>query len=152
MVKDWLAKSRAADPANPNALAFKLALQELRDGSLSGKTEDTLSTLISQVLPYHAALAADRGLELVMYEGGSHVVGMGPVVDDPEITDFFVALNYSAEMGQFYTELLSGWALVSDSPFNAFVEVSQPGKWGSWGALRHLGDDNPRWQALRVGP
>lgn len=152
MVKDWLAKSRAADPANPYALAFGLALQELRDGSLSGKAEDTLSTLISQTLPYHASLAADRGLRLVMYEGGTHVVGIGPVVDDQEITDFFAALNYSAEMGQLYAELLAGWSLVSDAPFNAFVDVARPGKWGSWGALRHLGDDSPRWQALRTGP
>lgn len=152
MVKDWLAQSRAADPANPHALAFGLALQELRDGSLSGKAEDTLSTLISQTLPYHAALAADRGLRLVMYEGGSHVVGIGPVVEDPEIEAFFTALNYSPEMGALYAELLAGWAMISDAPFNAFVDVARPGKWGSWGALRHLGDDSPRWQALRTGP
>ncbi len=152
MVKDWLTQSRAADPAKPYAMAFQLALQELRDGSLSGRTEDTLATLISQTLPYHAALAADRGLRLVMYEGGTHVVGIGPVVDDPEVEAFFTALNYSAEMGQLYAELLASWSLVSDAPFNAFVDVARPGKWGNWGALRHLGDDNPRWQALRTGP
>jgi hypothetical protein len=47
--------------------------------------------------------------------------------------------------------LLAGWRLISDQPFNAFVDVYSPGKWGSWGALRHLGDDSPRWQALAKG-
>ena len=50
-----------------------------------------------------------------------------------------------------YGELLAGWQMLSDAPFNAFVDVYRPGKWGSWGALRHLGDDNPRWQALAKG-
>jgi hypothetical protein len=54
-------------------------------------------------------------------------------------------------MGALYGELLAGWSLISDQPFNAFVDVYSPGKWGSWGALRHLGDDSPRWQALAKG-
>ena len=49
------------------------------------------------------------------------------------------------------TMLLAGWAALSDQPFNAFVDVYTPNKWGSWGALRHLGDENPRWLALARG-
>jgi hypothetical protein len=47
--------------------------------------------------------------------------------------------------------MIAGWQLQSDAPFNAFVDIYRPGKWGSWGALRHLGDDNPRWDALAKG-
>jgi hypothetical protein len=54
-------------------------------------------------------------------------------------------------MGALYAELLAGWQLISDQPFNAFVDVYHPVKWGSWGALRHLGDNNPRWDALAKG-
>jgi hypothetical protein len=150
-VKGWLVQSRDADPANPYALANAMAADELRDGRVTGQTEDTLTTLLGQTLPYHASIAADRGLALVMYEGGTHVVGFGAQMEDAELTAFFSQLNYASEMGALYGELLAGWQLISDQPFNAFVDVYSPGKWGSWGALRHLGDDSPRWQALAKG-
>jgi hypothetical protein len=150
-IKGWLVQSRDADPANPYVLANELAAQELRDGSVTGDASDSLSKVLAEVLPYHAAIAADRGLKLVMYEGGSHVVGYGAQMEDAELTAFFTQLNFSPEMGALYDSLLAGWKLQSDQPFNAFVDIYRPGKWGSWGALRHLTDDNPRWQALAQG-
>ena len=150
-VRDWLARSASADPAQPYALANTLAAQELRDGSVTGDATDSLAQVLAEVLPHHAAVAADRGLRLVMYEGGSHVVGYGGAVEDAALTDFFTQLNYSPEMGGLYGDLLAGWSRLTDAPFNAFVDVYRPGKWGSWGALRHLSDDNPRWQALAKG-
>jgi hypothetical protein len=151
MVRDWIAQSKASDPANPYALANQLAAQELRDGSISGDPSDSLGDLLGKTLPYQAKVAEQNGLKLVMYEGGTHVVGFGGQVADPDLTAFFTQLNFSPEMGALYAELLAGWAALSDAPFNAFVDVYRPSKWGSWGALRHLGDDNPRWQALAKG-
>ena len=168
-VKDWLKQS--ADGARKDAaaqglsgaaaeanvashrydLADKLAGQELRDGSVTGNAANSLTQMLAETLPYHAAIAADRGLKLMMYEGGSHVVGYGALVDDEELTAFFTHFNFTPEMGTLYAELLAGWQMISDQPFNAFVDVYRPGKWGSWGALRHLGDDNPRWDALAKG-
>jgi hypothetical protein len=114
-------------------------------------TEDTLDDLLTRVLPHHAEVAKAEGLRLAMYEGGSHVVGYGPVTEDSELTAFFQALNYAPEMGALYAVLLKGWAGLTDTPFNAFVDVYRPTKWGSWGALRHLGDENPRWRVLAKG-
>ncbi|WP_426033783.1 hypothetical protein [Cypionkella sp. TWP1-2-1b2] len=168
-VKDWLRQSadaarKAATDAGLNGtdadaffaqhrydLADKLAGQELRDGSVTGNPANSLTQVLAETLPYHAAIAADRGLKLMMYEGGSHVVGYGSAVDDEELTAFFTHFNFTPEMGGLYAELLAGWQLISDQPFNAFVDVYRPGKWGSWGALRHLGDSNPRWDALAKG-
>lgn len=132
-------------------LALERAVAELRNGASTGVRDDSLEQLLTDTLPYQASVAASHGLKLAMYEGGTHVVGYGPAVDDPELEEFFVALNYSEGMGGLYADLLAGWAKISDQPFNAFVDISQPGKWGSWGALRHLWDDNPRWQALAKG-
>ena len=87
----------------------------------------------------------------MMYEGGTHVVGLGPRVENATLAAFFQQLNYSPRMGLLYEKLLTGWAALTDAPFNAFVDVATPVKWGSWGALRHLGDDNPRWRALAQG-
>jgi hypothetical protein len=150
-VKGWLVQSKDADPAQPFQLANELAADEIRDGSVTGDPSDSLTTLFAETLPYHAAIAADRGLKLLMYEGGTHVTGIGPQMEDAELTAFYTQFNYSPEMGALYGQALAGWAMISDQPFNAFVDVYRPGKWGSWGALRHLTDDNPRWQALAKG-
>ncbi len=148
VVRNWLARSRDADPDHPYALANTLAAQELRDGSVTGDPTDTLHTLLQETLPYHAEVAKAAKLRLVMYEGGTHVVGFGGQIEDQELTDFFTQLNYSPEMAGLYGELMEGWAKLTDAPFNAFVDVLKADKWGSWGALRHLTDDNPRWRAI----
>ncbi len=150
-IKGWLAESALADPVHPDAMAIARTTQQLRDGSVTGDASDSLKTVVTDLLPYQAEVAQKHGLQLVMYEGGTHVVGYGPVVDDAALTAFFTRLNYSPEMGALYAVLLQEWAKLTDAPFNGFVDVYAPGKWGSWGALRHLGDDNPRWQALAKG-
>ena len=128
--------------------ATALAGRELLDGSVTGDSNDTLLYLKTRVWPYHAQIAQKHGLSLIMYEGGSHVVGLGEQVDNAELTAFFHHLNYAPEMGLLYTELLKNWRDIGGQLFNAYSDVYAPTKWGSWGALRHLGDTNPRFDAL----
>ncbi|WP_235857875.1 calcium-binding protein [Marimonas lutisalis] len=120
--------------------AIPRAAQAVREGSLSELTET--------LWPYHRAVAARNGLELTMYEGGTHAVGHGRASGDAELTAFFNAFNYSPEMAALYGELLDAWRDVGGQMFNAFVDVAPPSQFGSWGALRHLQDDNPRWDVL----
>ena len=169
MVRDWITESEAAARAVAQAqglqaaeaeafvaahrfdLAVARALPELESGAVTGKPEDSVDDYLTRTLPHQAQAAAAHGLRLMMYEGGSHVVGHGAQVDDDLLTAFFVHLSYTPEMAQLYDRVLQGWAAVTPEPFNAFVDLASPGKWGSWGALRHLGDDNPRWQVLAKG-
>ena len=166
MVKGWIAASGDAAEAAAEAQklegraaskyiathlydeAAKSAERELRDGALSGDPADTLSDLLGRVWPHHAAVARSHGLDLIMYEGGSHVVGIGAQVDDGDLAAFFYHFNYSSEMGALYQTLLEGWTAVGGQLFYAYSDVYAPTKWGSWGALRHLDDQNPRWDAL----
>ena len=83
-----------------------------------------------------------------MYEGGTHIVGIGAQVDDERLTEFFQHFNYSNEMGELYRSLIDSWYTGGGRLFNAYADVYIPTKWGSWGALRHLEDRNPRWDAL----
>ena len=166
LIRSWLEQSRAEARSQGEALgltgavleawvaehglalAMDLAVTELRDGALSGEFEESLGFVTGTLFPYHAEVARSHDLELVMYEGGTHVTPIGPVMEDAEMVAFFVALNYSQGMGTLYRELLAGWKAVSQAPFLHYGSVFTPGKYGSWGALRHLSDDNPRWQAL----
>ncbi|MCB1364833.1 MAG: hypothetical protein KDK02_11970 [Rhodobacteraceae bacterium] len=166
MVRGWIAQSLALAEAEADRrglagaaredfvalhrydAASAQAAAEIRDGALSGDKRDTLNDLLARILPHHAEVADRYGLDLIMYEGGTHVVGLGPIVDDEELTAFFIHFNYTPEIGALYRELIEGWHRIGGKLFNAFVDVYSPTKWGSWGTLRYLGDDNPRWDAL----
>ncbi|PRY76725.1 DUF4214 domain-containing protein [Marivita geojedonensis] len=128
-------------------LAEQLAVRELRDGSVTGNGEDSLQGLF-ELFRYHKAAAEAHGLDLVMYEGGTHVVGIGQWAENDLLTEFFTHLNYSDGMGQLYSELLAGWEAAGGTLFNAFVDVSEPTQWGSWGSLRHLEDRTARHDAV----
>jgi len=104
--------------------------------------------LLDRTLVHHAQVAADHGMALVMYEGGTHVVTHPRDHQDDERIAFFEALNYSPQMGDLYRELIRGWQALTPAPFVAFNDVSRPSVWGSWGHLRHLDDSTPRWDAL----
>ncbi|WP_146588218.1 calcium-binding protein [Puniceibacterium confluentis] len=120
--------------------AIEPVIGALRDGSVR--------EILTEIWPYHADVARKSGLELIMYEGGSHVTAHGDTVNDDRLTGFFTMLNYTPQMAALYGDLLTGWSAAGGHLFNAFVDVAAPGKWGSWGALRHLSDANPRWDAL----
>lgn len=165
VVKQWLTDSRsmAVEAANDAGLtgdtrtrfieahkydlAGALAVQELRDGSITGDPTGSLQELFSQ-FAYHKQVADDHGLKMVMYEGGSHVVGIGANMNDTALTDFFVWLNHSDAMGPLYTELMQGWKAAGGTLFNAFTDIGTPSKYGSWGSLAHIDDESARWDAL----
>ena len=117
---------------------------------LSGGGEGSVADLRTRVFPYHAEVAAAHDLDLIMYEGGTHVVGLGAAANDDDLTAFFNHLNYTPEMGALYTALISDFQATGGALFTHYSDVAVPGKWGSWGVLRYLGDDNPRWRALEA--
>ncbi len=154
----WIAESEAAAVAAADAQGltgsaraayieetrFDLAVERTADNLLNG----SLGELVGETLPYHGGVAAANGLDLVMYEGGTHVVGIDEFVANQTLAEFFIHFNYTPEMADLYRVLLEGWRDAGGTLFNQFVEVGTPTQYGSWGALRHLDDDNPRWDAL----
>ncbi|MFU8862308.1 MAG: hypothetical protein ACNA7O_00235 [Rhodobacterales bacterium] len=120
--------------------ATERLLEELRN--------DSVASLINRYFPYHADVAEKHGLDLIMYEGGTHVVGFANWTENQRLTDFYTSFNYTEGVAELYREVLDGWHAAGGTLFNAFVDVSKPSRWGSWGHLRHLDDMNPRWQAL----
>ena len=131
-LRSWI----AAGTANAEVTAM------LREGSFRELTDD--------VFPYQAGVAERYGFALHMYEGGTHVAGHGLQSQDAGLTAFYNAYNYSPDMAALYADLLTAWNDHGDGPFNAFVDVSAPSQFGSWGALRHLDDVNPRWSTMQA--
>lgn len=129
-------------------LALNIAAQELLDGTVSGDPANSVRDLLDDWLTYHARVAEEHDLTMVMYEGGTHVIVPPDRHDDSDLVDFILALNHSPQMADLHRVLIQGWDALTDAPFNTFVDVAAPTVWGSWGALRHLDDENPRWDAL----
>lgn len=166
LLQEWLASSLAAAAALADEqsltgvarsdylaahrfdVAIDLAARELLDGGVTGNPENSVRDLIDRTLTHHAAVARSYDLALVMYEGGTHVVVRPENHQDQVLVDFFTALNYSPQMGDLYRALIAGWATLTPAPFTAYMDIGKPSVWGSWGALRHLDDQNPRWDAL----
>ncbi len=122
--------------------------EELRDGRHSNDPRGSVTRVLTHYLPYHLDVAARWNLDLVAYEGGTHLVGLGEVMNDPDLTELFVDFNYSEGMGALYSELLQGWYAGGGGTFVHYSDIRRANHWGSFGVLRHLTDDNPRWQAL----
>lgn len=129
-------------------LAIDRALVDLRSGALSGDPTGSVEWLIDTIFSHHRRAAAKYRLDLAMYEGGSHVVALPRYQDDEELTAFLTQLNYAPGMGDLYRLLMRGWRRVSDQPFNFYTAIESPSGYGSWGVLRYLDDDNPRWDAV----
>lgn len=157
-VLSWLAEARGKAEAAGSAEGLKRAameafVEEHKFDGLFAKTAGALragsiDALVNEALPYQAKVAQENGLALVMYEGGSHVTGVGTWANNAELGAYFAAFSTSEELGAVYAELLDVWRSIGGRGFNAFNDVGKSSKWGSWGHLRHLWDETPRHTAL----
>lgn len=122
--------------------------QQLQVGGLTPHDQDSLVEANKRFL-YHADVAKERNLQLVAYEGGQHITGIEGVENNKQLTEFFIELNRNPEMYKTYLQLLDNWKQAGGTLFMHFVDVSQPSKWGSWGALESLNQtESPKYNAL----
>lgn len=131
---------------NEGEAGFKKAIAQLDQGSLipNDGYDDSLKGT-SDLFRYHQNVARSRGLQLVAYEGGQHLVSS----DNPKLTEFFINLNRRPEMADLYTKLLEAWKQAGGTVFMNFSDIGRPGKWGSWGALEYVGQErSPKYDAL----
>ena len=129
-------------------LAVANAFTEIRTGSITSEMDGTVPNLLSD-FTYHKNVANTNNLGLVMYEGGTHLVGIGNTnVEDTALTDFFIHCNNHYEMGETYLTVMSGWKDAGGQAFVQFNDVGRHSKYGSWGSIQHLDDVTPRMNAL----
>jgi hypothetical protein len=141
IVKSWL---------NQVDGGFQSALQQLKEGGLfpAKQSQDSLKEAYDDFI-YHRQVAQEKGLQLVAYEGGQHIVGVGEVSNDTELTNFFIELNRNPEMYRLYQKLLSSWQESGGGLFMHFSDIGQPSQWGSWGTLEYLNQPtSPKYKAL----
>jgi len=96
--------------------------------------------------------ASSRGLALLAYEGGQHLVGVGGWENDGQLTALFHATNRDPGMRALYLDDLSGWhAAAGGGVHVAFSHIGEYSKWGSWGLLERQTQDPltaPKWMGI----
>jgi hypothetical protein len=98
-----------------------------------------------------AALARKYGLQLIAYEGGPHLVGVGDAQNNQAATALFIAVNRHPRMGEILKRHYENWFAVGGGVYVAFVYVEAPSKVGSWGVLEFQDQpitDAPKYRAI----
>ena len=100
----------------------------------------------------NATEARKRGLRLVAYEGGQHLVGYGGAENGEGLTKLFQRVNRHPGMKDLYLQDLRNWHEAGGGLFCVFSSMSRPSKWGNWGLLEDTAQDPrtaPKYQAMR---
>jgi hypothetical protein len=127
---------------------INLAFQQLKKGGLVPHDRDSLVDNYQTFL-YHAEVAKSKGLKLVAYEGGQHLVPPNKAPKKEEVSQFFIKLNRHPQMYDTYLQLLQDWKQAGGTVFMQYNDISIPQKYGSWGALESVYQPtSPKYKAL----
>ena len=128
-------------------------------GNLNSSPQ-TLSMSVSQILTLcqtdiaanhatwtvqNASNASQRGLDLLAYEGGQHLVGVGAAQNNQALTNLFVQANRDPLMRQLYYNDIDGWFTNGGSLFMLYRLTGDSGRYGSFGLVES--QNQPRYTA-----
>ena len=125
---------------------IQMTTQEVLDAAAA----DIAGTILPHVQD-NALEASAHGLELVAYEGGQHMVGVGVWQNDPTLNALFDAANVDWQMYDLYRDLLEAWQGAGGGLFMAFSACGLPSKFGRWGLIEYQDQplaDAPKYSSL----
>lgn len=97
----------------------------------------------------NAAVAEKYGVALYAYEGGQHLAGVGPQLNNEALTQLLTSANRDPRMYDLYMEYLKAWREQGGSLFCHFLTVGGYGRFGSWGTKEYQQQtDAPKYRAL----
>lgn len=132
-------------PATADAVAA-LTVDELLDRQMANVRPGGCA---HQMVVDNLEVARRFGLQLVAYEGGQHLAGYGGAENNETLTALFIEANRHPRMGEIYLEYLRMWQASGGGLFLHFNDATIPSKFGSWGALETIGQENaPKYEAL----
>ena len=143
---------------NADALAIAPYLIDLH-GEETGRTVDQVLDQLPESMDFflgraaeQAANASARGLVLIAYEGGQHLVGKFAAVNDAALNQLYDAANRHPRMKDLYLTYLARWRALGGQLFVHYSSMSNYSKWGRWGSLEYMGQPRstaPKYDALQ---
>jgi len=94
--------------------------------------------------------AEQRGLEIMAYEGGTHLVAAGNVHAEEDMVEWIKSVNRDERMGELYDLMMAQWDRSETRTLMChYSSIAFHEKWGSFGLLENMWDDpSPRYQSL----
>lgn len=91
--------------------------------------------------------ASARGLPLMAYEGGQHLI-MAPGDTDQKWLNLMTAANRDPRMATAYTRTLADWQAAGGQTYTLFNHVYKPSKYGVWGLKETQLQTGVKWNAV----
>jgi len=133
-VQGWLAEGQDA--------ALNLAFEQLEHGGLLPQCNDSLDDTVARY-SYFRSLAEPRGLDLYVYESGTHFA-----YDSRDATrQFFVDMTRDERMHELYTKNFSGFKAAGGSVLNVWGWVARNDAWANSESI--LDTAHPKYRAIR---
>ncbi|UQN12901.1 cellulose-binding protein [Methylococcus capsulatus] len=143
VVKEW--------STDPDGGLHRLFTEIFYGGELPGGPAGGALEEAKRQMQENKRLASEYGLNLVAYEGGQHLVGVGEAGTDPAITALFVAANRDERMGEAYLRHLEDWRAAGGGLYNLWNSAGPYTRWGSWGLLEYRDQPGaPKYDAVRA--
>jgi len=109
---------------------------------------------VKQATQAQAPVATKYGLRLIAYEGGQHLVGLGPWATDSTVNNLFNAANRDPRMSTVYRQWLQDWTDSGGQLLMHFVNcgaytTGPSGRFGSLEYMEQPRDQAPKYDALQ---
>jgi len=132
------------DPSIQNTVA-QLSSDEILDLCL-----DDIATVMEAVDRQAKSVNA-KGLSLIAYEAGQHLVGYLGAENNQALTNALIAANRHPRMHEVYMEYLNRWKHAGGEMMALFSSMGHPSKWGSWGIVERQNEvhvSRPKYAAI----
>jgi len=144
VLRAWLDKG--ADQAVARALRFLEQGEggnELKDGDGKPATGDRSDSVAATIAQFRAfkKVADARGLELYVYEGGTHFSSQ-----DPVLKDFLFKVTQSDKMRELYLRLFQGFKDAGGTVFNCWGWIAPADPWAN--AQTIVDRTRPKYRAI----
>jgi hypothetical protein len=132
-----------------NEIVAENLVEDISIEQIVDRMEDALPEAYSW-MEGNQAQADENNLDLLVYEGGQHLVATGDNVNIDELTTKLMAANHHPDLQEVYCQYFDHWYDQHGGLFMHFSSHFAYSKWGSWGIKETMDDtDNPKYLALQ---
>ncbi|MGV6813597.1 MAG: GC-type dockerin domain-anchored protein [Phycisphaerales bacterium] len=82
-------------------------------------------------------VAQYNNIDLITYESGQHLVGVGKWSNNTQLEVLFIAANRNPRMYDSYMDDITGWFGLGGGLMTAYASCQIPTRYGSWGLLEY---------------
>ena len=126
-------------------MGYSFGITENLQASLNKSNDQIITELENELnwnlfptMVQNVQIAQSRGLDLIAYEGGQHLVGVGSAQTNAALTAKFISVNRDPRMYDLYTQFLQRWDESGAEFMTPYSFIGRFTEFGSWGHKEYL--------------